>query len=80
MERMTGTVTWFSPGKGYGFITKAKGGPDIFVHYSAIEMDGYKSLNQGDEVTFDTEEGQNGKPQACNVVVTKRAEATVAAR
>lgn len=61
----TGTVKWFSPEKGYGFIARSDGG-DIFVHYSAIEGNGYRSLNEGDEVEFEIGEGNKG-PAAQNV-------------
>ncbi len=60
-----GTVKWFNASKGYGFITR-ENGPDVFVHYDAIQSEGYKSLNEGDIVEFDVEEGQKG-PQAVNV-------------
>ena len=56
----TGTVKWFNNAKGYGFIRPDDGGDDIFAHYSTIEMDGYKSLKAGQEVTFDTCEGPKG--------------------
>lgn len=62
---MTGTVKWFNGNKGYGFITKDDGG-DVFVHFSGIEMDGYKSLNEGQRVSFEVEDGSKG-PQAINV-------------
>jgi CspA family cold shock protein len=60
-----GTVKWFNGSKGYGFIT-GEDGKDYFVHFSAINMDGYKTLDEGQAVTFDIEEGQKG-PQASNV-------------
>ncbi len=60
-----GTVKWFSNEKGYGFITGADG-DDVFVHFSAIEMDGYKSLTEGQRVQFEVTEGPKGK-QAANV-------------
>lgn len=60
-----GTVKWFNPQKGYGFITD-ESGKDIFVHYSGLNMAGYKSLDEGQPVTFDTTEGAKG-PQAVNV-------------
>ncbi len=55
-----GTVKWFNNAKGYGFIEPTDGGNDIFVHYSTIEMEGYKSLKAGQEVTFDLSEGPKG--------------------
>ena len=51
-ERVNGTVKWFNSGKGFGFIEREDGGNDVFVHYSSIEADGYKALNEGDHVTF----------------------------
>ncbi len=66
-ERIQGTVKWFNATKGYGFITR-KGGPDVFVHYSAIEGAGYRSLEEGQKVEFTLEVGQKG-PQASNVIV-----------
>lgn len=67
----TGTVKWFDDAKGYGFIERADG-EDVFVHYSAIVGEGYKSLTEGSEVEFDVEEDPKG-PRAANVVVTKAA-------
>jgi CspA family cold shock protein len=65
VERLKGTVKWFNNAKGYGFIGRADG-PDVFVHYSAISSEGYKSLQEGDQVEFEITEGQKG-PQAANV-------------
>ena len=65
-ERITGTVKWFSAEKGYGFIAR-EDGPDVFVHFSAIDGDGYRSLDEGQAVEFAITEGQKGK-QASNVV------------
>lgn len=62
---MVGTVKWFNPDKGYGFIER-EGGDDVFVHFSAIRTEGYKSLEEGQKVEFDIEKGQRG-PQAINV-------------
>ncbi len=62
---MTGTVKWFNAEKGYGFITDEEG-QDIFVHYSAINGDGFKTLNEGEKVTFEINDSDRG-PQAANV-------------
>jgi len=62
-----GIVKWFNERKGYGFIEQAEG-PDVFVHHSGINASGFKSLNEGDKVTFDVEDGQKG-PAAVNVTV-----------
>ena len=64
-----GTVKWFSAEKGYGFITPDEGGKDVFVHYSAIQADGYRSLNEGQKVEYEVVQGQKG-PQAANVKPT----------
>jgi CspA family cold shock protein len=64
-DRITGKVKWFSNVKGYGFIERVEG-PDVFVHYSAIQEDGYRSLKEGEEVEFVIEEGPKG-PQAADV-------------
>ena len=65
MERLKGTVKWFNNAKGYGFIGRDDGA-DVFVHYSAITSEGYKSLQEGDQVEFEITQGQKG-PQAANV-------------
>ena len=66
---MNGTVKWFNNQKGYGFISDAEGN-DVFVHYSGLNMDGYKSLEEGAAVEFDVTEVSKG-PQATNVTVIK---------
>lgn len=63
-----GTVKWFNPQKGYGFITNEEDGQDVFVHFSGIAAEGYKSLEDGQSVTFEITEGNRG-PQAVNVSV-----------
>ena len=63
---MQGKVKWFNESKGYGFITPDDGGQDLFVHFSEIQADGYKSLREGDKVSFEKGQGQKG-PQATNV-------------
>ncbi len=65
-DRITGTVKWFNAAKGYGFIAR-DGGKDVFVHFSAVTMEGYKTLNEGDQVEFAIEDSPKG-PQAVNVV------------
>ena len=62
----TGTVKWFNEAKGYGFISPSDGGKDVFVHFSAIQGDGFKTLAEGQAVSFDVEDGPKG-PQASNV-------------
>ena len=64
--RTTGVVKWFNDGKGYGFITPDAGEKDCFVHYSAIQADGFRSLKEGDRVEFDLIDGEKG-PAAENV-------------
>ena len=66
-ERLTGVVKWFNASKGYGFIGR-QGGPDVFVHFSAIESDGYRTLKEGQEVDFSIEQGPKGL-QATKVVI-----------
>ncbi len=65
-ERFTGTVKWFNPAKGYGFIGRDNG-EDVFVHFSAIEMQGYKQLKEGQKVEFSVEKGPKGL-QAAQVI------------
>jgi len=67
----SGTVKWFNSDKGFGFITNNDGSEDVFVHFSVIQSDGYKSLNEGDKVTFDTEQDprDSKKLRAVNVKV-----------
>ena len=65
MAKVTGKVKWFNNSKGYGFIGE-EGGADVFVHYSAIQGEGYKTLQEGDTVEFEVVQGQKG-PQAENV-------------
>jgi len=67
VARLKGKVKWFNNAKGYGFIGREDGSPDVFVHYSSIQSEGYKSLQEGDDVEFEIAQGQKG-PQAENVV------------
>lgn len=62
----TGTVKWFNETKGFGFITPSDGGKDVFVHFSAIASEGFRTLAEGQQVTFEVENGPKG-PQAVNV-------------
>jgi len=66
-ERIIGTVKWFNGSKGYGFLAR-ESGADVFVHFSAIQGDGFKNLEEGQKVEFTVEKGPKG-PQASNVVV-----------
>ena len=70
MARTFGTVKWFNDAKGFGFITPENGEKDCFVHHSAIKMDGFRSLSEGDRVEFDLVQGQKG-PAAENVTKAK---------
>ena len=65
-ERMVGKVKWFNDQKGYGFIAQ-EGGKDVFVHHSAIQMEGFRTLAEGEEVSYELVEGNKG-PQAVNVM------------
>lgn len=62
----TGSVKWFNEAKGFGFISQDDGGKDVFVHFSAIQGSGFKTLAEGQKVTFDIQDGPKG-PQAANV-------------
>lgn len=63
----TGTVKWFNPDKGFGFITPDEGGDDVFVHFSEIQGTGFKSLDEGARVEYEVRPGRDGKQQAANV-------------
>lgn len=71
MGHYKGTIKWFNNAKGYGFVGR-DGAPDLFVHYSSIQQDGYRSLREGDEIEFDVVQGSKG-PQADQVVIVKQA-------
>lgn len=71
-ERIEGVVKWFSAEKGYGFIKQGDDQPDVFVHYTAIDASGYRSLDEGDEVEFEITEGRKGM-QASAVKVLRKA-------
>lgn len=68
-ERVQGTVKWFNSDKGYGFITQ-EDGPDLFVHYSEIQGNGYRSLNDGDRVEFEITDGKKGKQASAVSVIS----------
>ena len=65
-DRFIGTVKWFNATKGFGFIVQDNGGKDVFVHHSAIQMEGYRSLEEGQRVRYDVEQTPKG-PAAANV-------------
>ena len=65
-EKKQGTVKWFNDAKGYGFITAAGGGKDVFVHHTAVQMEGFRSLAEGQQVEYEVTDGPKG-PQAANV-------------
>ena len=67
-ERITGTVKWFNAGKGYGFLAQDDGGADVFVHFSAIQGEGYRNLEEGAKVEFTIEQGPKGL-QAADVKI-----------
>jgi CspA family cold shock protein len=71
---MKGKIKWFDADRGYGFITRANG-PDVFVHYSAIQAEGVNSLEEGEEVEFEIEEGRKG-PQAARVIPVREGRAS----
>lgn len=72
MAQYKGTVKWFNNAKGFGFLGRNEG-PDVFVHYTSIQSEGYRALREGDEVEFDIVEGSTGRPQAEQVSVIRPA-------
>jgi CspA family cold shock protein len=70
-ERELGTVKWFSARLGYGFVARKYGGADVFVHFSAIQAEGYRSLKEGQAVEFEVAPDPSGREQAANVVVVQ---------
>ncbi|CAE6946416.1 COG1278 Cold shock proteins [Vibrio sp. B1FLJ16] len=66
MSKVTGSVKWFNETKGFGFLSQDNGGQDVFVHFNAIVADGFKTLTEGQKVSFNVEQGQKG-PQATEV-------------
>jgi CspA family cold shock protein len=66
-QMATGTVKWFNDSKGFGFITPDGGGEDLFAHFSAINMPGFKTLKEGQKVSFEVTQGNKGKKQASNI-------------
>jgi CspA family cold shock protein len=79
MVMATGTVRWFDAEKGFGFIARADGAGDVFVHFSAIDVQGYRTLSEGDKVAFEVERGPRGL-QATKVKVTQAAHTGVTGR
>ena len=71
MAQFEGKVQWFNNAKGYGFLSRNNGGADVFAHFTAIQSDGYKSLREGEEVSFDVVQGEKG-PQADQVRTLKK--------
>ena len=69
-EKKLGKVKWFNPAKGYGFIEQPEGGGDVFVHYSSIQMDGFKTMDEGQEVEYELVQGPKGK-QAEKVIMVR---------
>jgi CspA family cold shock protein len=69
MQTQTGTVKWFSFARGFGFITPANGGDDVFVHISAVERSGLETLREGDRVTYELTQSRDGRPKAIGLDV-----------